>query len=164
MSKTIIDVKHFEFRWSRTLEIAVKAWVKKLNFTPPQLHSRHGACSWIVRGFCVMVSSVYLSKFKIIETCLFLALFCLCIFVILMALFKSHFLLILSFFNRKIWREYFLFLFRSLYCSIGILISSYFAFYFIARIVLAFIIRLRFKTVVFLSNLVLCTKHSALKH
>ena len=94
----------------------------------------------------------------------FLALFCLCIFVILMDLFKSHFLLILSFFNRKIWREYFLFLFRSLYCSIGILISSYFAFYFIARIVLAFIIRLRFKTVVFLSNLVLCTKHSALKH
>ena len=69
-------------------------------------------------------------------------------------LFKSHFLLILSFFNRKIWREYFLFLFRS-YFSIGILISSYLAFHFIARIVLAFIIRLRFKTVVFLKNLVL---------
>ena len=56
-----------------------------------------------------MVSSVYLSKFKIVETYLFLALFCLCIFVILMALFKSHFLLILSFFNRKIWREFFIF-------------------------------------------------------
>ena len=100
-----------------------------------------------------MVSSVYLSSIYI-ETCLFLALFCL----------YYLFLLILSFFNRKIWREYFLFLFRSLYYSIGILISSYFAFYFIARIVLAFIIRLRFKTVVFLSKLVLCTKHSALKH
>ena len=54
-------------------------------------------------------------------------------------------------------------MYRSLYCSIGILISSYFGFYFIVRIVLAFIIRLRFKIVVFLSNLVLCTKHSALK-
>ena len=67
-------------------------------------------------------------------------------------------------FNRKILLEYFLFLYRSLYCSIGILISSYFTFYFIARIVLAFIIRLKSKTVVFLSSLVLCTKHSALKH
>ena len=59
------------------------------------------------------VSNVYLLQFKIIETCLFFALFCLCIFVILMALFKSHFLLILSFFNSKILLEYFLFLCRS---------------------------------------------------
>ena len=90
------------------------------------------------------VSSVYLLKFKIIETCLFLALFCLCIFVILMALFKSHYLLILSFFNRTILLEYFLFMYRSLYCSIGILITSYFAFYFIAQIILAFLVSLRF--------------------
>ena len=53
-------------------------------------------------------------------------------------------------------------MYRSLYCSIGILISSYFGFYFIVRIFLAFIIRLRFRIVVFLSNLVICTKHSAL--
>ena len=49
----------------------------KIEFYPPQLHFRCGACAWIIRGFCVMVSSVYLLKFKIIETCLFLALFCL---------------------------------------------------------------------------------------
>ena len=39
-------------------------------------------------------------------------------------------------------------MYRSLYCSLGILISSYFGFYFIVRIFLAFIIRLRFKIVV----------------
>ena len=69
----------------------------KIEFYPPQLHFRRGACAWITRGFCAMVSSVYLLKFKIIETCLFLVLFCLCFFVILMALFKSYFLLISSF-------------------------------------------------------------------
>ena len=127
----------------------------KIEFYPPQLHFRRVECSgaWIVRGFLRMVPSVYLSKFRIIETCLFLALFCLCIFVILMALFKSYFLLILSFFNRIILLELFLFMYRSLYCSIGILISSYFGFYFIVRIVLTFIIRSRFKIVAFLSNL-----------
>ena len=52
----------------------------KIEFYPPQLHFMRGACAWITRGFCVMVSSVYLLKFKIIETCLFLALFCLCFF------------------------------------------------------------------------------------
>ena len=41
----------------------------------------------------------------------------------------------------------FLFMYRSLYCSIGILISSYFKFYFILRIVLVFIILLRFEIV-----------------
>ena len=61
---------------------------QKIEFYPPQLHFRLGACAWITRGFCVMVSSVYLLKFEIIETCLFLALFFLCFFVILMALFK----------------------------------------------------------------------------
>ena len=71
------------------------------------LHFRCGACAWITRGYCVMVSSVYLLKFKIIETCLFLALFCLCFFVILMALFKSYFLLISSFFNRIILLKFF---------------------------------------------------------
>ena len=66
----------------------------KIEFYRPQLYFRRGACAWIIRGFCVMVSSVYLLKFKIIETCLFLAIFCLCIFVILMALFKSYFFII----------------------------------------------------------------------
>ena len=53
------------------------------------LHFRRGACAWIVRGFCVTISSVYLLKFKIIETCLILALFCLCVFVILMV-YSNH--------------------------------------------------------------------------
>ena len=79
----------------------------KIEFYPPQLRIRRGACAWITRGFCVMVSSVYLLKFKIIENCLFLALFYLCFFVILMALFKSYFLLISSFFNRIILLEFF---------------------------------------------------------
>ena len=39
---------------------------KEIEFYPPQLQFRRGACSWIVREFYVMVSSVYLSKFKII--------------------------------------------------------------------------------------------------
>ena len=67
-----------------------------------------------------MVSSVYLSKFKIIETCLFLALFCLCILVILMALFKSHFLLILSFLTAKFGGNFFIFV------SINILFDRHF--------------------------------------
>ena len=50
-------------------------------------------------------------------------------------------------------------MYRSLYCSIGILISFFFGFNFIVRIVLAFTVCLRFKIVVFLSNLVLCTKN-----
>ena len=109
LKAAVMNVEYFFVTFVRTFISNLrefKAWVKKLNFTPPppppQLHFRCGACSWIVRGFCVTVSSVYLSKFKIIETCLFLALFCLCIFVILiMALFKSHFLLILSFLTAK---------------------------------------------------------------
>ena len=48
------------------------------------------------------------------------------------------------FFNRIILLEYFSFMCVLLYCSIGILISSYFGFYFIVRIVLAFLVHLRF--------------------
>ena len=44
----------------------------KIEFYPPQLHFGRDACAWIVCGFCVMVSSVYLVKFKIIETCMFI--------------------------------------------------------------------------------------------
>ena len=125
-----------------------------LKILPPALHFRRDACAWIICGFCVVVSSVYLLRFKVMETCLFLALFCLCIFVILMALFKSYFLLMSSFFNRIILLEFF-------FICISIIIlfdqhfnHSYFGYYFVVRIVLAFIIRLRFKIVVFLPNLV----------
>ena len=60
--------------------------------------------SWILRdGF----ERLHILKFKIIETSLFLALFYLCIFVILMDLLKSHILLISSFFNRIILLEFF---------------------------------------------------------
>ena len=53
--------------------------------------------SWILRdGFeCLRI-----------ETCLFFAIFCLCIFVILMDLFKSYFS---SFFNRIILLEFFIY-------------------------------------------------------
>ena len=80
----------------------------KIEFYPPQLHFRRSARAWITRGFCVIVLSVYLLKFKIIETCLFLAYFAY-FFVILMALFKSYFLLISLFFNRIILLEFFYF-------------------------------------------------------
>ena len=29
---------------------------QKIEFYPPQLHFRLGACAWITRGFCMMVS------------------------------------------------------------------------------------------------------------
>ena len=79
----------------------------KIEFYPPHIHFRRGACAWITRGFCVMISSVYLSKFKIIETCLFLALFCLCFFCNINGFIQIIFFVVIIIFNRIILLEFF---------------------------------------------------------
>ena len=79
----------------------------KIEFYPPQLHFRRGACAWITRGFCVMVSSVYLLKFKIIESCLFLELFYLCFFCNINDFIQIIFSVDIIIFNRIILLEFF---------------------------------------------------------
>ena len=79
----------------------------KIEFYPPQLHFRCGACAWITRGFCVMVSSCLLVKIQNYRNLFIFGIILLIFFVILMALFKSYFLLISSFFNLIILLKFF---------------------------------------------------------